>query len=170
MALPVLERERLASQGKRIAATVFPIWPFDLSLWGRKCKTQSFNIYVVHCFFFLSFLYSLSFFLTARSGLRCVCVSVCVRAAAALVLGNPEAHLPQQIFPPVMVGESVHRDYGHDLCLYRAVFYTADLLYSTPVRGLICALPCKTPESAEANAGEGWTALRKRRCSASPST
>lgn len=93
-----------------------------------------------------------------------------VREAAALVLGNPEAHLPQQIFPPVMVGESVHRDYGHDLCLYRALFYTADLLYSTPVRGLICALPCKTPESAEANAGEEWTALRKRRCSTSPST
>lgn len=83
-------------------------------------------------FFFLSFLYSLFFFSYREIRVE---VCVCVRAAAALVLGNPEAHLPQQIFPPVMVGESVHRDYGHDLCLYRALFYTADLLYSNACAG-----------------------------------
>lgn len=85
---------------------------------------------------------SVIFFFSYRCKIRVeVCVSVYVRLLL-LVLGNREAHLPQQIFPPVMVGgvgvcggESVHRDYGHDLCLYRAVFYTAVLPYSAPVVG-----------------------------------
>lgn len=72
-----------------------------------------------------------------------------------------------------MVGESVHCDYGHDLCLYRALFYTDDLLYSTPAWGLICALPpyCKALESVwMTDAAAEVTALRRPRCPVSLST